>query len=456
MCKRVIQGIIFIGFSLQIALGLVWMCCNMAGVQEFPEPAGGIYWGITKGLSGGAYPAVYVLQLLAAGFAGWRLVWKLCGGSRIFALWGSLALLTLPMAMQCHMALLPYSLVCSAGLLQLSFCCELFRGAGAFPRGRLLDGPVVYEGLSPLGRRDFLSMGPLAGVLGCYLAQALLLPEYLYLGAVPLLAVFWLCRRGMTKRMKVLLLFAAAAAATVGIYSAGQRAVEAERTNDISGLEWTAVKRICWPTLWVDSDGMPDRLREVTDAVFWECTYYPGNMDREFKPAVEAALDAGEAKALLAEMAAIAWEKHYTMVIRQVGWDVLGYCVTPVVLQLQLSGDAYESYSGRNYEIMRSRAPVLTKRYINYGSWWFVMAAVLTVLLLVVRLTTGDRPYGRREGRLLLTALLFGVCSVCWYTVQGAGIMDYKYTVLINELWLLWSLKTMEGINRDEGERRQA
>lgn len=458
MCRKIIQGIIFIGFSVQIALGLVWMGCNFASVQDFAEVSTGVYAGVVH-LSGRAYPVIYVLQLLAAGYAGQRLVLRLCCRTkdkdharnkdsvrkkdRLSALWGSLVLMTLPMAMQCHMALLPYSLVCSAGLLQLSFCCELLEPAGSFRHSRVYQHKDYYENSEFLGYGEIFDPEPFAGLWICYFVQALLLPEYIILGAVPVVMMLLFKRKGIARakmRLKVFVLMAAAAA---GIFAVGTLDMKAGTGNDISGIEWTLVKRLCWPTLWVDYERMPDKLKEAAADVVWESTYYPGNMDRVFKPAVEAAMSAVEAKPLLAEAAACSWEIHYPMIVRQVGWDVLGYCATPVILQVQLSGGAYESHSGRNYEIMRRNAPVLTKYYVNYGSWWFVAAAVLTVLLLAVRLAVGERPYGRREGRLSVVMFCFAAACIFWYTVQGAGIMDYKYTIFINELWFLWSLKTI-------------
>lgn len=449
MCRKIIKGSIFIGFLVQIVFGLVWMGCSIIHIQDFAEASTGIY-GRAVRLLGKAYPAMYLLQLLMAGYAGWRLVSRLCDldqnrkRNRLFALWGSLALMTLPTAMQCHMALLPYSLVCSAGLLQLSFCCELLEPTGNSRCGRVFRHLDFYEHSEVLGHRDTFDFAPFAGLWICYFVQALLLPEYIFLGAVPVAAMLLLKRRGITGakvRLKIFLLLAIAAA---GIYAVYSLSVKTEDENDISGIEWTLVKRLCWPTLWVDYEGMPDQIKEATAGAVWESTYYPGNMDEVFKPAIEAAMNAGEAKPLLAEAAAGSWRMHYPMVIRQVGWDVLGYCASPVILQLQLSGDAYESHSGRNYAIMRKSAPVLTKYYVNYGSWWFAAAAVLTALLLIARLAAGERPYGRREGRLSAVVFLFAGSCVFWYTIQGAGIMDYKYTVFINELWFLWSFKTME------------
>lgn len=450
MCRKIIQGIIFIGFSVQIVLGLAWMGCNMVCAQDFAEVSTGVYAGVVR-LFGKAYPVLYVLQLLAAGCAGRRLVFRLCRHvsgkgqdkkrNALFALWGSLALMTLPMVLQCHMALLPYSFVCSAGLLQLSFCCELLEPAGNFRHSGVFRHIDFFERSEVLGHREIFDPVPFVGLWICYFVQALLLPEYIFLGALPVAVMLFLKRRGIAgakMRLKAFVLLAVAAAAVFAVSS-----LNVKTENDISGMEWTLMKRLCWPTLWVDYERMPDRIKDATSDVVWESTYYPGNMDRVFKPAIEAAMSAAEAKPLLAEAAACSWEIHRPMIVRQVGWDVLGYCAAPVILQVQLSGGAYESCSGRNYEIMRRNAPVLTKHYVNYGSWWFAAAAVLTVLLLIARLAAGERPYGRRELRLSAVAFFFAAGCIFWYTIQGAGIMDYKYTIFINELWLLWSFGTM-------------
>lgn len=460
---KIIKGIIFIGFSVQIALGLVWMGCNFAHVQDFEGASTGIYAGAVR-LLGRAYPVMYVLQLLAAGFAGQRLVLRLCGRgpnrnkNRLSALWGSLALMTLPMAMQCHMALLPYSFVCSAGLLQLSFCCELLDPVENSRHSRLFGHMDYFEHSGTLGHREVFDLVPFAGIWICYLVQALLLPEYIFLGAVPVAVMLFLKRKGIAGakiRLKILLFGLVIAAAAAGICAISAGSAKAQAENDISGIEWFLMKRLCWPTLWVDHEGMPDEIGEAIASVVWESAYYPGNMDRIFKPAIEAAMSAEEAKPLLAEAAVGSWDIHYSMIIRQIGWDVLGYGISPVILRQQLSGDAYESHSGRNYAIMRQYAPVLTRLYVNYCSWWFAAAAGLTMLLLVFRLAAGESPYRWREGRLFAVVFLTAVCCICWYTFQGAGIMDYKYTVFINELWFLWSFKTMEDKNPDEGESKR-
>lgn len=448
MCRRVIKGILFIGFSIQIGLGLAWMSCSMMSAQDFAGVSTGIYTLVMR-LPRECWPVVYGLQLLAAGLCGGRLVRRLCGGSRLFALWGSLALMTLPMAMQCHLALLPYSLVCSVGLLQLSFCCEMLQ---IVPPVRHVVFWQYTERPEQPGDSCFR---PFLGIVACFFVQTLLLPEYLFLGAVPPLLTYCLRWRGVRRERKALrafLLFAAAAAVGAGFCVLGQQGIRTEKGNDISGLDWTLVKRVCWPTLWVDSDAMPEKLREAVGEVLWESNFYPGNMEILFRPAVEAEMDLREARPLFREMITNAWGVHSSMIIRQIGWDVLGYCFAPVILQQQLEGNAYESYSGRNYEIMRNESPILTRYYVNYGSWWFAAAIILTAVLEIARLAAGEKPWRRGEGLFALVVVCGAGFSVLWYVMQGAGIMDYKYTVLINQIWFVWSLKMIRERRQDEEE----
>ena len=69
MFRKIIRGIIFIGFSVQILLGLAWMACNFSSVQDFAEVSTGIYGGAVR-LLGKAYPVMYVLRRAGVWFPG--------------------------------------------------------------------------------------------------------------------------------------------------------------------------------------------------------------------------------------------------------------------------------------------------------------------------------------------------------------------------------------------------
>lgn len=430
--QLVIKYMLFIGFTVQICLGLFWMAGNIAKVQDFTPVDTGVYPFFLR-VAGKGYGLIYLLQLGAALYAGNRLLKSLHAGGRGICLWGSLAMMTLPMAMQCHLALLPYSLVGSLELLEISFVCE------------------------SAGEKDIFGEKALCGSLACFAAQCLLWPKYCIPGAV--LPLLLLVRRlaGMLRkkegRFRGLLLavcFLAVAAAGYG----AERGGEGGRGNT-SGWNWLLVKRFCWPTIWVDWGGEPETFNLATSNVIWVTSYYPNNMDVYLKPELDA-MTPETADSVMRKMVSRAWRIHYPMVVRQIGWDVLGYSVTPVILPLQLEGDAYDSYSGRNYEMMRNGTPVLTKYYVKVSCSWFTVSLALLTGAVVLH-CIGRFSQTRKSAKVwreclaeVFSFLAIAVSAgavVLFFTMQGAGIMDYKYTVWVNQLWIAGSIMIV-GLNR--------
>lgn len=385
--REVVRGMLFIGFTVQILLGLAWMCANFPEVQDFGEPESAFYRGIFR-LCGRHPQILYVLQLGAAyGAGGYFLksfsrkeeLGKRDAGVRFREVWRSLALLTYPFAMQCHLAIAPFSFMGSLFLLLLSF---LFR---AF---------LPMSGKSGKGRHTSTRRAAFCGLaLGCTFLFTLLS------GALD-----------MANREKPGHSFAASMAS-----------------------------RFAWPTIWYDQENWTEGLREAVGDVLWEASFYPGNMEL-LETALEEQADQETAKEYYRQIAEVGWHNHASMVLRQMGWDVLGYTVTPVILRLQLKGEAYDSYSGRNYEIMRENAPILTQNYVDYACWWFAAAFLLALLnALAGRISDGKR--GRRPvGIPILLCLLCGGILTAVLTMRGAGLMDYKYTVAVSQLWLIPAL----------------
>lgn len=381
--RAVMKGMIFIGFSVQIAWGAVWMCCNFGQVQDFGEPDGALYGGLFR-LLGGNPQAIYLLQILAAFFTGYFFLQKLWPRGRLLAIWRGLALLTVPFAMQCHLAVQPYSLIGSLFLLLLLL---------GVPRGKIWRNLV--------------------------------------------LAV--VCIAGMVVLSGV--------------------ADTDWRLEPGHSFEGAMASRFAWPTVWNDLDRYPRELQEMTAEVAWEASIAPGNM-KLFYEAVESQAGAEQARSYYLQMAKVAWDCHASMVIRQVGWDVLGYAVGPVIFQRQMAGEAYASYSGRNYEIMRSWAPVVTRNYVDYGCWWFGCAVILAGLSAVTGMIedggkgrdssgsqdNGERRYSSREWGVFL-----GICLsasgilIALLVLRGAGQMDYRAAIAVNELWLCWPLSVLGG-----------
>lgn len=406
--RTVIKEMLFLGFTVQILLGIFWMCRNFGTVQDFKwnnltgeDYGGGILslWGNLYAFPGQAPQVVYLLQLLLAFYAGYRFLEKhgLKNISeteqkrKVFAAWGSLALLTFPFAMQCHLAALPYSAMGSLFLLMLSFLLEAAEGrcsryaeSGIREQSGASDGNPVKKGR----RLKALGAAALCGILAVTLAAAADVDEHDN-------AWGW-------------------------------------------GPEAALASRLAWSGMWYDYEDWPEELQKLTVKNLYEASGYPGNMHILLED-IAKGTDPETARQYYLLIAKTGWKKRSSAVIRQIGWDMLGYGVSPLMVPLQLEGRVYASYTGRNYEAMGSHTPVLTGYYVHYGCWWFGCCLILSALLRVPGLMGGGR-----AGRKALIS--WGICGgaagivVILYTLRGGGLMDYRCTVAVNQLWLIQGL----------------
>lgn len=371
--RMVLKGMLFIGFSIQIVLGVCWICGNFGQVQDFGAPESALYRGILW-LVGENPMVLYSLQLLIAFFAGFLFLQKLWPAGIVFALWRGLALLTFPFALQCHLALQPHSLMGSAFLLLLLAVLQIRRKQMA---------------------------GPMLAAFGC-----------------------------------------------AAIFAGLSGAVDSDRRESAGySIEGALASRFAWPTLWNDFDGYGAALQIVPKSVVWEASFSPDNM-KLFQENLESQVGTETARNYYLQMAKAGWQYHGPMVIRQIGWDVLGYTVTPIIFPLQMAGEAYDSYSGRNYEIMRENTPILTRDYVDYGCWWFqwmLLISACLALCMGISQSGAENPV-QQKNLWRKWVLPIGICCVLsgllvlLLTMRGAGKMDYRQTIAINELWLIGSL----------------
>ena len=379
----VIKGILFIGFSIQIIFGIVWMCCNFVHVQDFSAPDTTLYGGMFR-LLGERWPVMYFLQLTVAFLVDYFLMQSLCATERWLAVWRALALLTFPFAMQCHLAVQPHSFVSSLFLLLLTFLIRAIRGRGV---------------------RSSWFFGLICLILLIYMT---------------------------------------------GVVDKDSRTELSEK-----GIEGIMASRMAWSTMMNDFDYWPEELQEIAEEIHFDATIYPENMELLLEAVMEA-VGPQKAREYYGAIAQNGWEKRLPVIIRQTGWDFLGYTVSPIIVPLQLAGEAYDSYTGRNYENMCNTAPILTKYYVDYSCWWFAVALVICVVGSMV--LVGNRFLGKKDasvaqgnkGMKRKNILAVAVCitlSLVWVTVlslRGAGVMDYKWTVAINQLWIVWALLLMK------------
>ncbi len=432
--SAILKGVLFTGISIQTVLGIVWMCCHFFHVPQFGESIflmevshtlrcdeyTGILYPVFLRLAGRRHVIVYGVQLAAAFVTAWRFLRVFLPRGGWKTVWGSLAFVTIPMAMQCHMAILPCSFAASLLLEGLA----------------LLTEAVKIPGKRTLRRLAELSL--------CWLLLAFLLPEYLYLGAVPVaLLLIFCCRewKGDGRRQLYGILLAAAFAGmiaglgsltcTPGFYGRLQKTPL-----------MTLTQRVVWTSIQEDYEDWPwEMVSPVNEDIAWQAAEYADSMDKSFFPIlVQAVADQSvskeQAEAFCVEIMGLAWMWHGPEICKEILWDVLGYGASPVCLQLFLMGRGYDTYS-RNYEFFLEKMPGLSRLYMDYGCWWFAVAAILTLLLQGLWLP-GSRRAGRMAAGPVLCCLATAGILVIWYTMQGAGMQDYKDTVLILQLWMAW------------------
>ena len=419
----ILKGILFTGFSIQTVMGIVWMCFNFIHLQDFGEPEG-ILYPVLRNASGGAYPLLYLVQLCAAFFAAHFFLQSLYPAKGFLSVWRDFVLLTFPLAMQCHLALSPYSLASSFVLIAVSLAIRL------------------------CGNRESFSMRLFAAEGLCWLMLTLLLPEYLVLGGGLFLLTGVIGAVGMLRRHRkqslctLLVVCAACFGIVSGSVSLSERWENPFRQEE---LAVSVFSRFAWQNMWNDMGQWPQEVPEALGEQVLEISRYADNVRLIMKPIMDETFETEKKVQHYLGMAETGWRLHASVVIRQIGWDVLGYGVTPLILPLQLQGRAYDAYSGRNYELMMSHTPVLTSRYVRYSCWWFRwMLAVAALLWIAGRLAGWHAESRPGFAGILLCVLTLGLIVV-WYTMRGAGVMDYKCTVAVNLFWMAAGLTGWQG-----------
>lgn len=428
--RAVLGRIIFIGLSIQIVLGLFWMCCSLTGVQWFAESTfyarvsetllcdeyTGILYPFLLMLTGKNYVLVCLLQLAAASFAGFYFLVSAGVRNPSFRIWGSLVLLTWPMAMQCHMAILPNSLTFSCFLLELAFALKL------------------------AGKESKCRVWKLLGLHISWFGAALLTPDYLYLGAVPVLVCwiyiavkYW---KTAGRRVWYQLLLTVAFAGLIG--SVGDLTTQDGcYGRGIKSVESAMFSRIAWSSLTKYFMDWPEDVQEVAagDALN-ETMDNPENMNRLLQPTIEEVLGEKTARARYREISRHVFKNNYYQIVYEMVWDALGNVFPTVAVQELLDGRGYSSYCARNYEIMRQESPVLTNCYVRYTAWWFVIGLVFAAVMQLSGLFIRHK---RNLFPAVLCILSAGAMAV-WYTLCGAGIWDYKNGLFAGILWIVWMI----------------
>ncbi len=441
--KKSIKGLAVIGMTVQIGLGLIWMCANLFSMQAFGEAAEYIVVSRSFVLDeyiGVLYPTLlfllrfcfrekmyllvlYLLQVSVAFFCGCFFLHAIKGGKeKLFAgknVFGALYLTTIPFVMQLHLSVLPVSLLSSLFLLLLGFCFKLYRSEKGEKTKLLIGSCIIWAIMS------------------------LLMPDYIWLGVLPLV---WgvglsLKKRWAGKEKKVLL---------IGIVMALLVAVSVNAITQQPGsrgkiqrtLEAAMVSRLAWPCFESNYYFWPEEVKTVMSQLqAREIDRYADNVKLVMGPLFEEEFGKEQANKYYWQMALRCFSDRTKEVLPRIAGDFVSYLFTPFAVCYQLSGGG-TSYSGWNYDRMWTRAQGLTGVYVDYALYSFFVGMAIVLIAALYKVICRKRlPAWNGAVCLCVMCVLF---QSFWYTMSGTYMMDYKNVPVIVLLWYTLMLCGLE------------
>lgn len=444
--KRLIQNIIYILMGLQIVLGLLWIGANIGEVPRFGESTELLtmsesmrideYTGILYvlcirvlftigewiGLPGCAF--VYVLQLAVALLTYQYFLKNVvhCSGKMVWFFAGFL--LTVPTVTQCHLAILPYSLVSSAFVILLADLGKLWH-----KEYELTGKYVLRIGIS-------------------WVASALLCPDYAWLSGIAVvmsaLRFLW-CKKRMVWQLLALCVAGALCICTVENLVQTEGATGKIQKNAGAVM----VQRFVWPYFGTLGFFWGEEVTGLWDAAgLMSLSTYPERVIYEFGPVLEEACGKERANEIYWEMSQTAISMNTKNIAKNIISDAVAYVCPPLTMLFQLHG-AGVSYTGFNYGRMKDFTPQLTKYYVNYALYAWAAIFILSVLLWALRRSTAKKPGATKE-RVSGFFCTMSIVVNLWYVMCSGNMQDYKKLMVNSVLCTCLIIHLMYTANVDK------
>ena len=486
--RGILRAILVCGMSVQILLGMAWLSRNLAGLQNFQESmallggqglnaayySGILYRGLAAALSSHLW-ILYGLQLAAAYAAAYGLMACFVTGEKQgLRLFCALALTMIPQALQCHLAVLPWSLGTSVLIAETALWRKVWQGAGA----------PQEDKRSEKTRRLWIT-----GMLAGWLLLLLILPVYAWFVLPLLLAALW--RTNILTNVKIFQ-FPRGTGCIIGqpVAHGKENLVAREykrgwRGRLVCGLaamilclcnvtvnygwnpaDWnrklaaSALSRTGWPSFYNNyAISLYQTYEEIGLETALEVSTFADGVERLLIPKLEELYGEERTNAILWELSEICLRDNLKTDVKNTIWDMAAYHATPPILAMQLKGRSYEAYSGINYQQMKARSPLLTRYYVTYGGrWWWMMLVLAVAIRLCDLLLCGEnrREDCARRGengiwgrwRIFLQYWFPVLAGMEWMilcqVLSGSGIMDYKKTLWVTMLWHVIALCGLE------------
>lgn len=453
--EKIIGLTIYIWMGIQIALGVIWACCNLTRIPAFQESydliamseklvaddyTGYLYLLLIRGCSMvadffGAPLGVflYPLQLLIAyvcyEYFLHKVVFREQGQRRLRRKRAPFYLgfiLTIPMVLQVHMAVLPYSVASSlfVALLACIICL------------------CVSEEKEK--KKDVMRIGVL-WVLG-----ALICPDYAWLcGTGVVVGIIWYVLTHKQFCAKLALSALVAVLCICGCSTFLQTpGSNGKMQNSVEGV---LLRSVVWPKFVALSFFWGEEVHENwSKEDLMNISVAPERVSEEFGPVMEQKLGVKEARRVYREMIGHAIKIDTRYVLTGMGQEALAYLCPPVAVKWQLKGFG-ESYTGWNYSRMKDYAPQVTKYYVEIAliAWIYLLTAA--GVLCICRIPGKQWQPKGKKCRFYGTLVYAGIVVLAvdaWYVLTNGNMQDYLKVPMITVLWaflVIGALRKSEG-----------
>ncbi len=438
---ELIKCIIYILMGVQILLGILWIVGNIMKVPSFQESVelfqmssnllldeytGILYPLLIKGIQFATnrtpIPTCTVLYILQLGLA--YMVYEQVLAKVIFAKHHNSKIrkqirffagyvLTIPVILQVHMAVLPYSLASSLFILLLT---------------RLLN---LYRMPERVNTKEFVKIALL------WLLCGLVCKEYVWLVLLPI--VIWSVACIIRNKKLWLSLVLLSALVLLGNNICNSVFQSEENSGKIQN-SWEAamLKRVVWPNFSRFAYFWKEEIRDTwDDAELLVLSTQPERVIYYFGPTIDEMFGRDEANSIYRQMIGRSFELDTKQIVLTAGKEMVDYICPPVTTYLQLQGMGV-SYTGWNYGRMKDYTPRLTSVYVEVAlsSWIAIMILLILTKILDWKkkewISVEEKGFRRWSiGYLFATVVWIDV----WYVITNAHMVDYKKVLVINAIW---------------------
>ena len=435
--------------SLQIAEGCIWGVYNCTSLRMFGDTTVLLKQSETlavTGDSGVIYPALlavmrtltlngpvrfyvvmYVLQLVLA-FVSWFVFsGKVLNIEKNYQrIWFTLAVITCPFAMLCHLSVLEYSFVSSILCLFITFQIVFMR-----------EWKMSENGL---GMERALRDTSVVSLF--WLILALLRKEFIFLGIVPVavLLITVIRKSHFSKKLMNICPVILAAVFFVIIAMSDGLFRSSERLGVGDVIKRSLYYRVAWAEDLDELYRWPNYITDIVDrGTMYAVMDDPGMVRTVFTDAVEEKLGTAGATSEMLKWAKLAFMDNKKSIVLDTATEIAGYLFAPFFSEIKLHGIGLPGYSAGIYDVMRRNVPVFTQYYLRAFSVLYCLMLPVSVTGIILR----GKKFMLRE--CVPAGIMLMIASVI-YTFSGNNVWDHRKALFATCMWIalfaVFALKT--------------